>query len=805
MSDSYFGFDTTMPPLNSDQLTAGTAEITEDELSKNFEAFALESGQDFGVYGYDPLADQLVETGDDYNEETFGNDITNIGDDFDFTQSNAKIADTIQKEEKIYVDRRENVPSDNNELIRQRPLFSNLWDDQAGIAVNGNGSYPNDPTTSPLMPESPISPSIWGSYHPPSTRKGLASNNRQEFIQFSAMNLTNLHHPSYENPPNYPPSQISPLPPGFGPPPVARVPTLEEIEKQLQRQAGQSSTIENHQLQRQAGPPPQSQLPPPMHNSPLPEKRMLSLAEVEAALLGMNSRPPPLPIYGQTEGVYREQETAFLEQEAAIREQETLYYERERKLREKQRKLTDMAKYNGLMTQNDKDYINRIQISQLVTDDPYSDDFYYQVYTAIRNRQTQSQMGPFSPNASGGGAGQERRHRNRGSESGMLKMQQQVLRIVNDARRKPKSTQLSLEGALGKIALNSVRNPRQLLQVSAKHTDTLQTHASPSGGTHHKVPSITLHGIVDHRKVLRSIENIYSAVLGLEELRRNQHPQSRQYSDQEREDKWLQEKYTELARKMWEELHVTDPIGISFQHPFISILSVSKGKKVIPRVLRHCNQDQIGAMIRILVANFETLDVCKAAIGGSNGNIKQSILDEVELFMNTVVPPLLQFVAEAPLKIVIGLLTLFIERNNIIWVAKSKVGLAFLTMFLSRAEILKQGGGAMQGLPPPEDREIMQWQESYNRLFSQLQNYFLSSFPPFTSNIDDMYVWQFLAAMAVGASMEQQHVLVTEIRERVLETVVQASRMPHDKAAHKITNVNLFLHALGLDASQLKI
>ncbi|CAG8610096.1 3557_t:CDS:10 [Ambispora leptoticha] len=768
MSDSYFGFDTTMPPLNSDQLTAGTAEITEDELSKNFEEFALESGQDFGCdQGFDPLADQLVETGDDYNEETFGNDITNIGDDFDFTQSNAKIADTIQKEEKLYVDRRKSAPSDNNELLRQRPLFSNLWDDQSGgISVNGNGSYPNDPTndpkTSPLMPESPISPSIWGSYHPPSTRKESLPRHHHE---------TNLHHPSYENPPTYPPSQISPLPPGFGPPgppPTARVPTLEEIEKQLQRQAGQSLT-----------------------------KRMLSLAEVEAALLGLNGRPPPLPIYGQTEGAYREQEAAFLEQEAAIREQEVMYYERERKRREKQRKLADMAKYNGLMTQNDKDYINRIQISQLVTDDPYSDDFYYQIYTAIRNRPAQPQMGTFSPHASGGGAmGHERRHRNRGSESGMLKVQQQVLRIVNDVRRKPKSTQLSLEGALGKIALNSVRNPRQLLQVSTKHTDTHQNHASPSGGSHQKVPSISSHGVVDHRKVLRSIENIYWAVLRLEELKRNQ--------EREAKDKW-QEKYTELVNKMWEELLVTEPIGVSFPHPFISILSVSKGKKVIPRVLRHCNKDQFTTLITMLVANFEALDVCKTAIGGSNGNIKQSILDEVELFMNTVVPPLLQFVAEAPLKIVNGLLTLFIERNNIIWVAKSKVGLAFLTMFLSRAEILKQGGGYMQGLPLPEEREIMQWQETYNRLFNQLQTYFLLSFPPFMSNIDDMYVWQFLAAMAVGASMEQQHILVTEVRERVLETVVQASRIPQDKATHKITNVNLFLHALGLDASQLKI
>src|SRR6266498_2817768 len=106
------------------------------------------------------------------------------------------------------------------------------------------------------------------------------------------------------------------------------------------------------------------------------------------------------------------------------------------------------------MTQSDKDWINKIQISQLVTDDPYSDDFYFQVYNAIRNRQTQPQMSAFSPHGGAGFMGHERRHRSRGSESGLLKMQQQVLRIVNDARRKPKLTQRKKFGYFIKIYIH---------------------------------------------------------------------------------------------------------------------------------------------------------------------------------------------------------------------------------------------------------------------------------------------------------------------------------------------------------------
>ncbi|CAG8520229.1 10080_t:CDS:2 [Acaulospora colombiana] len=376
--DSFFDFDTTLPPLNSEKFAGTGGNHTSGE---NFEVFDYEQNFD--------LANQLEESGDDMNDETFGVTV-DMGEEFDFIESTTKIADTIQREEEIYVGRRESSTSDN----------------------------------------------------------------------------------------------------GFGPsPPTARTPmSLEQIEAQLHRQAGIS------------------------------EKRML-------ALLGINERPPH-PLYPTT----------------------------------------DASRYNGLMTQSDKDYINRIQISQLVTDDPYADDFYYQVYTAIRTRQQQPQMSAFSPQAGGTGfMGHERgRHRSRGSESGLLKMQQQVLRIVNDARRKPKMTQLSLEGALGKIALNSVRNPRQILQVSSKNTDA-HNHAGPSNNgsvhQHHKTPSISSYGITDHRKVFRSIENIYTAVLTLEELKRSQ-PQ-RIYTDYEREayEKWKEE-YAEVARTMWKELRVTEMIGV---------------------------------------------------------------------------------------------------------------------------------------------------------------------------------------------------------------------------------------------------
>ena len=70
----------------------------------------------------------------------------------------------------------------------------------------------------------------------------------------------------------------------------------------------------------------------------------------------------------------------------------------------------------------------------------------------------------------------------------------------------------------------------------------------------------------------------------------------------------------------------------------------------------------------------------------------------------------------------------------------------------------------------------------------------------------DQPVWQFLAALALNASMAQQQALVTELREKVLENVTSAKQgwaADEVESQAKIANVNLFLHALGLDSSQI--
>jgi len=91
------------------------------------------------------------------------------------------------------------------------------------------------------------------------------------------------------------------------------------------------------------------------------------------------------------------------------------------------------------MTQSDKDFITRIQVSQLVTNDPYADDFYAQVYGAILRSRMGIQAGDerVIKFGSGGGVGLGLAGKGSGRRpSAMQKMEQQIERIISNARKR---------------------------------------------------------------------------------------------------------------------------------------------------------------------------------------------------------------------------------------------------------------------------------------------------------------------------------------------------------------------------------
>lgn len=235
-------------------------------------------------------------------------------------------------------------------------------------------------------------------------------------------------------------------------------------------------------------------------------------------------------------------------------------------------------------------------------------------------------------------------------------------------------------------------------------------------------------------------------------------------------------------------------------HPFIALLSFAKGKKAIPRVFRHIDAEQRLTFLTMVIFHLNVLDVIRLAQLRPGETVPPATVREaVELFCQAVLPSLFGHVNEAPLQVVIGLMSLLLDRSDLRVVAPTKVGLSILTMLLSRAELVKQAGGV-------EEREWEQWATLYNHLFDSLEPLLAHIFPSAPRSItsgEDMYVWQFLAAMGLGASAEQQQRLVMGVKERVMETVVQARTLPAEMSAQRLGDVNLFMRAIGLDVELL--
>lgn len=91
----------------------------------------------------------------------------------------------------------------------------------------------------------------------------------------------------------------------------------------------------------------------------------------------------------------------------------------------------------------------------------------------------------------------------------------------------------------------------------------------------------------------------------------------------------------------------------------------------------------------------------------------------------------------------------------------------------------------------------------YNALFDRLEAVLPYIFPGTVNTGEDVYVWQFLAAIGIGASPEQQSRLVMAVKDRVLETVAMAKTLPPDMSSQRLANVNLFMRSIGLDVELL--
>ncbi|KAJ2979551.1 hypothetical protein NUW58_g7171 [Xylaria curta] len=501
-----------------------------------------------------------------------------------------------------------------------------------------------------------------------------------------------------------------------------------------------------------------------------------------------NSIPRGIPQQHQLSDLSEREKAAFVEAEA--------------RRAKRNHKIHLMSGNNGLMTPQDKSFITRIQLQQLVsaTGDPseqgneaaLAEDFYYQVLSSLRAGQRPNPNQPLNNFAqtylfqTGTRRSGPRHH---GPQNHVQRMEQQVQRAVEAAKNKPKNKQLVIEGSLGKISFSNAKTPKPLLNIKRTESGP-ETNRPASGQRTHPVSQG--HNAKD---TLRDIENVYLTLMKMEDLTRSMPPPN-ELNDQNVAEK--QDEFNHLNEQLWNHLRVHEPISSTIVHPFISFMSYPKGKRAIPRVFRYLSPTQRTTILTMIVIHLDQLDVVRGAQVQTGEPISHDAAtrERIELFSLAVMPSLFQLLNESDLDIVTGVLGLITQNLSVDLVARTRIGVSMLTLILSRAELIKQAGQA-------SEQSWQQWVATFNLFFNILEPTLHNIFPGTVTSGEDIYVWQFLAAIGIGASPDEQQRLVFAVKDRVMGTVSMAKTLPPDMAKERLDNVNLFMRSIGLDVELL--
>jgi DNA topoisomerase 2-associated protein PAT1 len=204
---------------------------------------------------------------------------------------------------------------------------------------------------------------------------------------------------------------------------------------------------------------------------------------------------------------------------------------------------------------------------------------------------------------------------------------------------------------------------------------------------------------------------MYDLVLNLEQLRRDRPPQDS--DDFELVGMWWvlltrpgmecwllttrrNARYNESVQQLWDGLRVMVPVEAryalaspaalahtradgpraSHPHPFISLITPAKGKKLLPRVSRHLTAQQMLTMLTLVVACFAQMDVVADAplldLPGDSA-AQRDLERQTQTFLGSVVQSVLPVVAKAGLRLVSGLLGLLLERSDVVQISQTRV------------------------------------------------------------------------------------------------------------------------------------
>jgi DNA topoisomerase 2-associated protein PAT1 len=622
----FFGFDTSLPRDGGHKPAA-------PGFAQPHDAFAGLSGRGVAADDevldfedtYDGLAAQLDESGDAFNDDTFGDAPStqqSVGRDFDFSGQTDNVSRAIEEERMRF-----------SAAVRPAPTTYAEPKQPSKPLRTGYESY---------IPQLEADASLWGIAPPPKRTPEPATHQRQVSQQAGrkAMTLEEVEAslraeskqpprqqqepapqqlPSFSFPQAPPPQQYQQQPPqyqqqppqaGSHPPPLSYahppqilqrphppaqqqqpVPTPKQAELPGQG-VQQPQILQRQQPRGEAAPQRAPQVQQVQQAAPRASPQPRQILQNPNRLSG-HGQPMSPPQQQQQQQVHRQQDFPRLPPTGPgghnrgpsyngpvitnpaqilqlTEEDRAAFLQEEARRAKRNHKIHLLSKDNGLMTPQDKNFITRIQLQQLVTatgnvdaqgpEAALNEDFYYQVYAQIRGANRRDPHQPASQFAhtylfqTGGRYGMRRNMRH--GDNHMARMEQQVQRAVEAAKAKPKNKQLVIEGSLGKISFSNAKTPKPLLNIKRTDEGLRPTSAQRRPSRSHDSAA------TDRRTTLRNIENVYSTLMRMEDHERQVPPPLSDDSDAgtiQRHMEW-REKLQKLNSKLWVDLRVMEPI-----------------------------------------------------------------------------------------------------------------------------------------------------------------------------------------------------------------------------------------------------
>ena len=447
------------------------------------------------------------------------------------------------------------------------------------------------------------------------------------------------------------------------------------------------------------------------------------------------------------------------------------------------------------MNRFERNLILKIHTTQLTTETPLMDDFYYQALSKKKNSESggSGTAGPngqllYFPLPSAAERQKELQRRERRKKQLREKEQRDGRDTTDksplDANNNPSTKEPEINAAelvLGKVSHSSSRKPRQQLKVptnlmTVSESESLTT--SDPGKGHH----FSLHEIV-----IKGIEEVYCAIISIEDFYLSKEEQLENNSNAIHEESSGSLNALELHANevIYKELNLNNTSENGPNHIFIHFLTIPKGRAIISRSLKVLNQEGKGKFLKNLVEYFDFMDIVRP----------ETSLLAIDSFISQVLSPLVSFVGEADWACVVDSLITLFGKRSFVWIALTKAGMVLLCILLSRLEILK-GLDATESLPVASNNDQQDPSLLTEKIYDSLEGHLLEFFS-LSDPSRDFYAWQFLALLAMNVESDRKRSMILELRDKILVVVEESEEK-------SVKNLNVFLNAIGLDASQLK-